>query len=101
MAALGIGHGVQVALHRIEPAVAFGDLFDGFAICRVADEQTQFLHIGQHVGHGFEAGEKEIADGKMRGRAAGQRLLDDVDEFDVLVVDEVVGHKQFTGIGQR
>jgi hypothetical protein len=27
----------------------------------------------------------------MRGRAAGQRLLDNVDEFDVLVVDEVVG----------
>ena len=42
---------------------------------------------------GFQAGGKAGAGGKMRGRAAGQRLIDDVDKFDVLVVDEVVGHR--------
>ena len=50
---------------------------------------------------GFQAEGNERADGKMRGRAAGQRLLDDVDEFDVLVVDEVVGHSGATPLVQR
>ncbi len=92
LGALGIGHGVEVALHRIEPAVALGDLLDGLAIGRVADEQAQLAHVAQHVGHRLQPGEKEIADGKMRGLAARQHRTDAVGEFDALVVDDVVGH---------
>ena len=84
---------IEIALHRIKPAVALGDLLDRLAVGGVADEQAQLAHVAQHVGHRLQPGEKEIADGKMRGLAARQHRADAVGKFDGLVVDDVVGHE--------
>ena len=90
--AFGVGHGVEIALHRVEPAIALGDLLDGLTVGGVADEQAQLAHVAQHIGHCLQPRNKEVADGKVRGLAARQHRADAVGEFDALVVDDVVGH---------
>jgi len=59
------------ALCRRQVVVALGQLLDRLAVGDVADEEAQLIQIGNVLGNGLEAGEEEVADGKV-GSVPGQ-----------------------------
>ncbi|MEI8043706.1 MAG: hypothetical protein WCL11_20015 [Verrucomicrobiota bacterium] len=59
----------------------------------VADEQAQPLHAVQVPGHGFEAGEEEVADGELGGVLGGQDPVDVIRQLRLAVVYDVVRHR--------
>ena len=89
---LGIGQGFGDVLYLFQPAVALGDLLDGLPARGIADEQPQFLHIGQLLCHRLQSGEEEIAHGEPGRLAARQNPLDVINEALVAVVYDVVDH---------
>ena len=90
--AAGEGQRLHSLLNLFQTAVALGDLLDSLPTGGVADEQAQFSHVGQLLGHGFQAGEEKVADGKAGRLAAGQDAVDVVYQFIGAVVYDVVGH---------
>jgi hypothetical protein len=76
---------------HLQAVIPFGDLFKGFPVRRVADEEPQIFDMRKFAGNGGQTGEKEVADGEP-GRFAGfEDPVDVIHQFFLAVVDDIVG----------
>jgi len=71
--------------------VSLGQLLDGLAIGDVADEQAQLIQVGDVLGNSLEAGQEEVADGKVGADAISQKVVDLGSQLLGAVVYDVVG----------
>jgi hypothetical protein len=75
--------------------VSLSQLLDGLAVGDVADEEAQLIQMGDVLGDSLEAGQEEIADGKVGSDAIGQEVIDLGSQLPCAVVYDVVGHLVF------
>ena len=76
---------------QVQPPVALGQHFDGFAVGRVADQQPEFLQVQKPLRDARQAGQEKIADRKPGPFARAEHLVEMVNQLLGSIVYDVMG----------